>query len=32
MCCLVFHHKQDGELDGYQLFDMIVAKWGVPYG
>lgn len=23
---------QDAELDGYQLFDMIVAKWGVPYG
>lgn len=22
----------DAELDGYQLFDMIVAKWGVPYG
>jgi hypothetical protein len=25
-------HQQDGELDGYQLFEMIVAKWGVPYG
>lgn len=24
--------KNIGELDGYQLFDMIVAKWGVPYG
>lgn len=24
--------KNNGELDGYQLFDMIVAKWGVPYG
>lgn len=24
--------KNNGEMDGYQLFDMIVAKWGVPYG
>lgn len=22
----------DSELDGYQLFDLIVAKWGVAYG
>ena len=22
----------DAELDGYQLFDLIVAKWGVAYG